>query len=83
MKEEIVKILGIKNVMFEIKSLDFKLNFGNVSWVKNVHLLDVIPIKHIFGKNDTLTTSKRINQRIVVLISIKIIDEKGIALISV
>ena len=71
MKEEIVKILGIKNVMFEIKSLDFKLNFGNVSWVKNVHLLDVIPIKYVFGRNDTLTTSKR-----------PITDEKGIVVVS-
>ena len=46
---------------------------------QNVYLLDVIPIKHIFGKNDTLTTSKRINRRIVDSISIKITDEKGIA----
>ena len=38
---------------------------------QKVHLLDVIPIKYVFGRNDTLTTSKR-----------PITDEKGIVVVS-
>ena len=37
MKEEIGKILRIKNVMFEIKPLDFKLNFENASNIQGYH----------------------------------------------
>ena len=45
---------------------------------QTVHLLDVIPLQHVFSKNGTLTMYKRVNRRLLDSISIKITDEKGI-----
>ena len=44
---------------------------------QEVHLLDVIPMKHMAQKNGSITMYKRVNNLIIDDISIKITDENG------
>ena len=44
---------------------------------QSVHLLDIIPINNIYSKTGTLTTYKRVNQKIVDTISLKLTDQNG------
>ena len=47
---------------------------------QSVHLLDIIPLNNIYSKTGTLTTYKRVNQKTVDSISLKLTDQTGASL---